>query len=396
MAYINFNEEKKVCINQLEKRKKNNENLFNEIMKDKKLAKDFTPYEKFSYKVFNGEFFGKKDIESEENFLIIENKDVVCTKFIDCKFYNVKFRNCKFIGNTFTRCNFGGGGVVFDNCTFIKEDTEKLPTLNKEDNFSTEFNECSLYVKFINCSIQFIIFEKCYLKDTTFEQCNMSNGIIINSELNMIIIKDTNLSGIKVMKSYIKDLEFRDLGTSKLDEKSFFDKIPIRKKDRNEYEGLYMVYQNIADKFKENNLKNNFGEYYYICNNMKRKTLKPIPKIVSYLYWLSCGYGERPWYALIFSLILSFIFAILYLFCGIEVDGYSIRYTIITLKEISFSNFIKDFNEAINLSIGIFGGVGYNNAQPTEISYMVENIETVIGVVMMGVGIGCLTRKIVR
>ena len=46
---------------------------------------------------------------------------------------------------------------------------------------------------------------------------------------------------------------------------------------------LYEIYENIADKFKDNNLKNNFGEYYYLCRNVQRKSLKIVPKFFSYI-----------------------------------------------------------------------------------------------------------------
>lgn len=44
----------------------------------------------------------------------------------------------------------------------------------------------------------------------------------------------------------------------------------------------------------------------------------------------------------------------------------------------------------------MFGGIGIDTARPLPSTYMLANIEMLIGVVMMGVGIGTLTRKIVR
>ena len=58
--------------------------------------------------------------------------------------------------------------------------------------------------------------------------------------------------------------------------------------------------------------------------------------------------------------------------------------------------FIKDFNEALNLSVGMFAGVGIDNGKPTEIGYLVANLEMLIGIVLMGVGVGTLVRKVIR
>lgn len=223
----------------------------------------------------------------------------------------------------------------------------------------------------------------------------MSNGIIYDSTLEMIIISDTNLSGTKIVSTYIEDLEFRDKYKTKLDEKTFIDKIKFRKRNRNEYEGIYTVYENIADKFNDNNLKNNFGEYYFLCRKVQRKTLKPMPKIASTLGLVSCGYGERPMYAVYFSLFVIALFSILYLIFGMKVNEEIITYDNIN-KFHNLRKMLTDYNESLNLSVGMFAGVGLNEAQPSPRSYMLSNIEMLIGVLMMGVGIGALVKKIVR
>ena len=41
---------------------------------------------------------------------------------------NIKFINCTFIECNFKKCSFGGGGIIFENCTFVKSDTIKTPS----------------------------------------------------------------------------------------------------------------------------------------------------------------------------------------------------------------------------------------------------------------------------
>lgn len=392
MGYINFKEERAKAFQELKKRKENNQKIFKEMTKDRNLDENFKPDSKYSYKSFNKEFFGHKEIKSEDEFLSIENKDILCGKFIECNFSNISFRNCKFIGCIFEKCNFKGGGVEFNNCIFVKSDTNKVPSLNVDDNFSCIFKGCNIYAKFIDCNLIYSIFEECNITNTNFESTDLSNSIFITNEWKKIIIKDVNLTGIKVVKTYIEDLEFRDILRSKLDEKSFFDKIEIRKKTRDEYEGLYMVYETLGNKFKENTLNNNFGEYYYLCNTMKQKTLKLLPKMQSLLYFVSCGYGERPSFTLICGLVVILIFSGIYLFTGIIVEDEVIQYTLRELPNLT----LRHINEATNLSFGIFGGVGWNLSELTRFSYIAENVEIVIGFILTGVGIGTLTRKIVR
>lgn len=395
MAYINFKEEISAAKTQLEKRIHNNVKIFGKLSESKDVYKEFNPNDRYSFKEHNNLVIGGGHPKKEDEFQEFKDEDIVCAKFVKCRFSNVKFSNCKFIGCYFEECELMGGGVVFQDCIFVKKDKDDKPNLNKEDNFSCEFNHCNIYAKFINCTLEFIIFNKCILKNTNFELSDMSNGIIYDSTLEMIIISDTNLSGTKIVSTYIEDLEFRDKYKTKLDEKTFIDKIKFRKRNRNEYEGIYTVYENIADKFNDNNLKNNFGEYYFLCRKVQRKTLKPMPKIASTLGLVSCGYGERPMYAVYFSLFVIALFSILYLIFGMKVNEEIITYDNIN-KFHNLRKMLTDYNESLNLSVGMFAGVGLNEAQPSPRSYMLSNIEMLIGVLMMGVGIGALVKKIVR
>ncbi|MGX4600616.1 pentapeptide repeat-containing protein [Faecalimicrobium sp. JNUCC 81] len=399
MSYINFKEENEVARQQLERRKKNNENVYKYMVKhrDEDLV-GYRPSPKYSYTTFNGQEFGKKGVLDEVDFHEIINEDMICTKFKDCNFKNVKFKDCRFVGCTFEDCTFADGGVVFENCILIKEDTEQSPSLNKKDNLSCSFYNCKMYVKFLNSDISYCIFENCNIKDTAFEQTFMKCTIIDKSELNMITIKDCDMSGFKMTNYYITNLDFNDDYKTKFDEKTYFDKIPIREKIKQEYEGVYMTYETLADKFKENTLNNNFGEYYYLAKCTERKSLKkPLPKLTSTIAWLTCGYGERPEFALFSGLAIIFTFAVIYMFTGVTIDkAKDIHYTLSSIGSLSLFEVIGDFNETLNLSVGMFGGIGVNNGQPSEISYMVSNFEMIIGIIMMGLGIGTLTRKIIR
>lgn len=396
MSYINFKEERVKVNNQLEKRKHNNENLYNNILKHKDSLSGYIPSEIYSFKKYEGNSFGKKGVLGEEDFHIICKEDIVCTEFIDCKFENVKFIDCRFVACVFDNCEFTGGGVIFENCFMVKKDSDKLPSLNRKDNLSTSFYNCNIYAKFLNSDISYAIIENSKIINTSFEQTSMVSLIIKNCELNKITFEDCDFTGGKIVGSYIVDLTFDDKYRTKLDEKSFFDKIEARVKDKAEYEGIYMTYETLANKFKENSLNNNFGEFYYLAKKTESKCIPLFPRIREYIYWLTCGFGERPEYALYSGIAIIFIFAILYLFTGVSINGEEVRYTVNTIGTLSLSQFFKDINETINLSVGTFGGVGCINCEPTEVSYILSNIEVIIGVVMMGLGIGTLTRKIVR
>ena len=396
MAYINFKEEVFKGKEELQKRIENNKKLFSQIKNDKSKI-SIEPDGKYSFRIIEDRTINNSKTENEGEFLEIADKNIVCTEFIKCKFYNIKFTNCTFIACKFIECDFGGGGVIFENCTMILEEINNVPSLNKRDNLSCTFEKCKLYCKFLNSNITYLIIDECELKDTSFELTDMCNVIIINSYMKKIDLIDVDLSGGKIISTYIEDLEFNDKTKSKLDPKTFFDKIEPKKRTKEEYEGIYTVYATIANKFNENNLKNNFGEYYYLCRNMQRRSLKKVlPKISSYIYWLTCGYGERLLFPLITSLVLMLIFAVMYIVFGYSYEKEITAYWWGVGLPKSFNEFLSQVNQCINISVEVFTGLGSDNETPIPSSFIVANVEMIIGVIMTGVGIGTLTRKLIR
>ena len=396
MAYINFKEEVYAAKEQLKHREDNNEAIFKEILRDKNII-EVIPNEKYSFRTFEEKVFNNERTQDEGKFIELKDLNIVGTIFKGCKFYNIKFKNCTFVACRFKECDFGGGGVIFENCSFLLEKIKKEPSLNKKDNLSCEFENCKLYCKFLSSDITYLIFKNCSFKNTSFELSDMSNAIIIDSFMKKTNFADVDLSGVKIVNTYLVDLDFTDKVKTKVDEKTFIDKVTPREKTKSEYEGLYMIYETIADKFKENNLKNNFGEYYYLCRNMQRKSLDKIrTKITSFIYFITCGYGERMLHPLITSLIIVLIFALLYILIGLDVEGEIITYFMGRGLPENFFQFLRHFNESLNLSFGIFVGLGMITAGPTPMAYMLSNIEMALGVIMMGIGIGTITRKLVR
>lgn len=394
MGYINFKEEKYKAKNQLKNRRDNNKNLFNELVKSRDLPNTYIPDKEYSFKEFNDKHFGGGKILGEEEFIEIVNSDIICSIFTNCTFGNIKFKECSFIGCKFYECNFESGGVIFENCTFLKEESEKKPSLNRFDNFSCEFYKCNIYAKFDGCILGYLIFDKCLIHNGFFNLSDMSSLMVINSEFKRIRIEDCDLSGAKIIDTYIIDLDFTDKMKTKFDQKTFFDKIKFREKNRDEYEGIYMTYETVADKFKENSLNNNFGEYYYLAKKTERKTLDFFPRIGSYLYWATSGYGERPINAIVFSLIMMAIFGVLYSIFGIEVKDNFISLVKYNIHD--YNGVLDCLRQGFILSINLFSGVGANESIPVKFSEIIASFEIMFGVIMMGIGTGVVVRKLVR
>lgn len=277
----------------------------------------------------------------------------------------------------------------------MQEAINKTPSLNKKDNFSCKFKYTKLYCKFISTTLSYCIIDECDINECFFSVSEIISIIIARSQMKKVEFQDVDLSGAKFIDNYIEDLEFSDKVKSKLDTKTFFDKINPIKKTKEEYEGIYKVYEEIANVFSENMLKNNFGEYYYLAQNSKRKSLNGVTRIKSYIAWFVFGYGERIVFPIITSAIIILVFSILYLIVGIDVEG-EIVSIIFQKYPKNFMELGSAFNESLNLSVGMFAGVGINKSMPLTSSYFLSDMEMIIGIIMMGIGIGSITRKIIR
>lgn len=395
MAYVNFREENYVALNELNNRINNNNNIINKITKDKSLI-DYYNETIYSFKLYDGKVFNTIKVLGEDEFREVSSKDIICTTFINCNISNFHFIDCRFIGCRFINCNFEGGGVLFDNCIFYLEGIKEKPSLNVNSNLSCLFERCTMYIKFNNCDLSYSIFKDCSLSNSVFTVTNISSGIVQKCNITKIIFKDVNMSSFKILDTYITDLEFEDEYLSKVNEKTFFDKIKARKKTRQEFEGIYKTYEEYADIFKANSLENNFGEYYYQCKVAQRKSLRGFPRVFSWIYWGICGYGERIYYFIISSVVIMIIFAFLFLLFGIKVDNKEISYIMQKNLPNNIGDFLFHFNHALTISIGLFSAVGVMAAEPISDVYLIGNVEILLGLIITGLGIGTLIRKLIR
>ncbi|GAA0708533.1 hypothetical protein GCM10008904_18600 [Paraclostridium ghonii] len=297
-----------------------------------------------------------KYIKTDE---ILDLKTVNNSKFENKKLKDIQFENIEFLN-----CSFENS--IFINCKFYK-------------------------VKFTNCSFKNSILKYNKLNNIVIECSNLKKGIFINCHIDYITIKDCDLKAFKLTESYIYNLEFDDSLVTKFNEDTFFDEL-----NNESYESCYKFYRAIAYKFQENNLLAKYGEYLYMYKYIERKTLKGINRFKSKAFWLICGYGERPTYALITSLEIIFIFTILYLIFGLKIGSEIISYKELFFTEKPTNVMIDDFVRAFHFSIVTFTTVGYGDITPFGYSIFLSGIEMFLGVTMVGIWTATLARKINR
>lgn len=339
---------------------------------------------------FNELSFGNDEASDEWEFVKIENVKFYYCNFSTCCFSNIKFNNCLFIGCTFKECYTMDYGVVYEECSFLRNDARKK---NVDDMFSM-FSECELTARFYKCDMSQNIFEKTNFYFSRFEDNNMFDLIFADCGFDITILSDCNLRNANIINTKFIDFSIEDtFKGSKVNRNTFFGELSFNKKEKREVRFAIETYIAFNELFQNNKISNLSGEYFYLFKKTELVTLHGFSRLGSIISYLICGYGERPFYSLIVSFLLVFTCGNLYFFLGLSTSNGVLIFNPVTTKLIPSLN---DLIQCYHFSLVTFSTVGYGNVIPIGGSIVVNEFEMVLAIILVGIWVSTLVRKMVR
>lgn len=280
-------------------------------------------------------------------------------------------------------------GLIFEECNFSKIDTEK----NSVDDMFSYFRFCELTVKFHKCDMTLNIFSKTNFYFSHFIDNKMHNIIMADCGFEISTLSDCNLNNAKIIKTKYIGFSFEDSQKrTKVNRSTFFGEISFNKSDHRELLHAVDMYFALKELFQDNKVSDLYGEYFYLYKKTEMHTLKGMSRLLSVVSFVICGYGERPFNCLIVSLLMIFACGNLYYLYGLNThDG-----VLIFNPLNSASGLAKDLYQCYHFSLVTFSTVGYGNVFPIGTSIVVNEIEMICAIILVGIWVSTLVRKMVR
>lgn len=314
------------------------------------------------------------------------------------------FKECTFKNLKFDKLTFQG--VAFENCSF------------EECFFSSCNTEIEGFIKFCHCDVRKVIFNECSFKNLKIKESNLiqvefedtfMSGCILsgNSYEGVRFIENCNLMDAKIEDNYKRfDITFiNEKSYTKLNYGTYIGRYLYKKinltapLEENNLVNLSIssTYMDLGGQFLRNNVGGKYGVCFYEGKRAYHRTLKGKRRILSNIYDIVCGYGEKPSRTFSLSFLLIVFFAFLYMLAGLKTLNEEVISLAMIGQDGQVYKFIKLLINSIYFSTVTFATVGYGDIMVVNSAGMVISIvEIIIGVFMIGVWTSTLVRKMTR
>ena len=278
--------------------------------------------------------------------------------------------------------------LIFNEAIFYKKAIFENYTFDKKiDFYNVVFKDYVTFRKstFLeNCIISNSNFNIKYINDRVFEEANFNGQkLIIEKCINL-----PRLDGIlfsPYTKFILKDTHYNR--ENALCGKINYRIARIQAKQIENYENIGYYYyneRNYASKFIEEDKYNNYKDY------LSKKTFDFLSKHV-------LGYGEKPFKLLLISIGVVSLFALIYMFIGVNSTEYGLIKINLLKNEYSIYEFIKMYVYVLYFSIITFCTVGYGDVIINGLlGKIIVCLEVFLGVTINAMWTSILLSRVIR
>lgn len=346
--------------------------------------------DEYKFATFSELTFGCAEAGNSSQLMRVGDIVFYYCDFSMCGFSNIHFERCAFVGCNFKECYTLGFAAVFEECRFMS----RTAGGTEIDDAPSMFSGCELSVKLIRTDLQMTVFEKSHFYFTKFVKTNLNGAIFLDCSFDIATVSDSDMRSTKFLNPKFIDFHIEDsLQRTKVNKNTYLSKISFAKKEEREVRFAADVYSQFSELFENGKLMDLSGEYFYLYKKTESLNLKGLAKIKAIIGNITCGYGERPFFSLFTSLALVLICGTLYMFFGVNANNE------IMVFRPSLQHPLPSFKELViwyHFSLVTFSTVGYGNVVPIGYSLLVSAIEMVLGIIMVGIWVSTLVRKMVR
>ena len=261
--------------------------------------------------------------------------------------------------------------------------------------------------------VDFNLYESKMIK---FKNTYFSDNIRIGANLSQCYFYGSNIERVDLTNSTWDNDSIKDSKLlSKIHNYFFNSSITIWEASKGElgsnWKPLGGIYRRLKQSYQKYGDYKTAGEFYFQEMECKRKQLSFFQRYFQNIVYRGfCGYGEKPYNVILVSFFTIIIFALFYLFYGVEFIGseflqiypayinydLSLNYFGCQWLSTNINLVFRDFLFCIYTSIITFTTLGYGDVHPVGMSRLFASIESGIGIFMTALFIFVFTRKMLR
>ena len=239
-------------------------------------------------------------------------------------------------------------------------------------------------------------------------QANLRKGRLYNLNLKGALLNKANLQSANLQFANLEDADLLgvNLRRAKIDHVRWGDRLIQEKQAKiaelnRDYEvsvTLYQqaeeIYRNLRKVMKDQGLYDLAGAFLYreLVSRRRQMPRHSARRILSKIFDLLCGYGEKPLRVIAFALLVLFGSATAYYSVGIEATGEIIRFN----TDVAISQNLLNYSKCLYFSVVTFTTLGYGDFIPTGMGRLVSVFESIIGSFSIALFVVLFVKKMTR